>query len=77
MNVFTVGVRADQHLTALEVSSKSVRCFVRRARVNVYTFRKALHHVVKHYTAILVMQQLRTQKLVERCFRLAADAADE
>jgi len=50
---------------------------VRCARINVRTFREALHHVIKHHAAVLVVQQLRTQELVERRFRLAADAADE
>ena len=77
MNVFAVNVRADQNFTAVEVSSKSVRCFVRCARINVRTFREALHHVVEHHAAVFVVQQLRTQKLVERRFRLAANAADE
>ena len=77
MNVFAVNVRADQNLTAVEVSSKSVRCFVCRARVDACALRETLHHVVEHHTAVFVVQQLRTQKLVERRFWLTADAADE
>ena len=77
VDVFAVGVGADQHLAALEISGKSPRCFVRCARVNVRAFWEALHHMVEHHTTVLVMQELRTQKLVERCFRLAADAADK
>ena len=77
VNVFAVDVGADQNLTAVEVSGKSARCFVRRARVDVRTFREALHHVIKHHAAVLVVQQLCTQKLIERCFRLTADAADK
>ena len=77
MNVFTVGMRTDQHLAALEISGKLPCCFVRCARINVRTFREALHHVVEHHAAVFVVQQLRTQKLVERCFRLTANAADE
>ena len=38
---------------------------------------EALHHVVEHHAAVFVVQQLRTQKFVERRFRLAADSADE
>lgn len=75
--MFAVSVRADQNFTALEVSGKSARCFVCRAWVDVRTFREALHHVIKHHAAILVVQQFCTQEFVERCFRLAADAADE
>ena len=77
MNVFTVGMRTDQHLAALEISGKSARCFVCRAWVDVRTFREALHHVIKHHAAVLVVQQLRTQELVERSFRLTANTADE
>ena len=60
VNVFTVNVGADQHLTALEVSSQSACCFVRRARVNVRTLRETLHHVVEHHAAVFVVQQLCT-----------------
>jgi len=77
VDVFTVGVRADQYLTALEISGKLSCCFVRCARVDACALREALHHVVEHHTAVLVVQQLRTQKFVERGFRLAANAADE
>ena len=77
MNVFAVNVRADQNFTALEISDKLSCCFVHCARINVRTFREALHHVIEHHAAVLVVQQLRTQELVERRFRLAADAADE
>ena len=77
VNVFAVNVRADQNFTAVEVSSKSVRCFVRCARINVRTFRETLHHVVEHHAAVFVVQQLCTQEFVERRFRLAADSTDE
>lgn len=77
VNVFTVNVGADQHLATFKISCQPPSCFVRRARVNVRTLRETLHHVVKHHAAVFVVQQLRTQKLVERRFRLAANAADE
>ena len=77
VNVFAVNVRADQNFTAVEVSSKSVRCFVGCARVDGSAFRETLHHVVEHHAAVFLVQQLRTQKLIERCFRLTANAADE
>ena len=60
VDVFTVGVRADQNFTALKISSKSACCFVRGARVDVRAFQKALHHVVEHHAAIFVVQQLCT-----------------
>ena len=77
MNVFPVNVRTDQYLTALEVFCQPPCGFVRRARVNVCALREALHHVIEHHAAVLVVQQLCTQKLIERCFRLTANAADE
>ena len=77
VDVFTVNVGADQHLATFKISCQPPSCFVRRARVNVRTFREALHHVVKHHAAILAVQQLRTEEFIERGFRLAANAADE
>ena len=77
VDMLAVDVRADQHLAALEVSGKLPRRFMGRARVDVCTFWKTLYHVVKHHAAVFMVQQLRTQKFVERRFRLTADAADE
>ena len=77
MNVFAVNVGADQHLAALEISGEPACRLMRCARVDISALRKALHHVVEHHAAIFVVQQLRTQKLVERRFWLTADAADE
>ena len=77
VDVLPVYMGADQHLAALKISGEPARCFVRRARVDVSAFRKTLHHVVEHHASVFVVQQLRTQKFVERRFRLTADAADE
>ncbi len=77
VNVFTVGVRADQHFAALEISGKSASRLVCCARVDGSALREALHHVVKHHTAFLMVQQLRTQEFVEGGFRLAANAANK
>ena len=77
VDVFPVDMRADQHLATLKISRQLTSCLVRCARVNVRTLRETLHHVVEHHAAVFVVQQLRTQKLVERRFRLTADAADE
>jgi len=77
VDVFTVGVRADQHLAALEISGKLPCCFVRCAKINVRTFREALHHVIKHHATVFVVQQLRTEEFIEHGFQLAANAADE
>ena len=77
VDMLAVDVRADQHLAALEVSGKLPRRFMGRARVDVCTFWKTLYHVVKHHAAVFMVQQLRTQKLVERRFWLTADSTDE
>ena len=77
VDVFAVGVGADEDFTALEIPGKLPRRFVRRARVNVRAFREALHHVVELDAAVLVVQELGAEKLVERRFRLAADSTDE
>ena len=77
VDVFAVGVGANEDFAALKVSGKQPRRFVRCARVNVRTAWEALHHVVELDAAVLVVQKLRTQELIERRFRLAADAADE
>ena len=77
VDMLPVNVCTHQHLAALEISGKSACCFVRCARINVRTFRETLHHVVELDATVLVVQQLRTQKFVERRFRLTADSADE
>ena len=77
VDVFTVGVRADQHLAALKISRQLTSCLVCCARIDIRALREALHHVIEHHAAVLVVQQLRTQEFVERCFRLTANAADE
>ena len=60
VNVFAVNVRADQNLAALKISRQLTSCLMCCARVNVCAFREALHHVIKHHTAILAVQQLCT-----------------
>ena len=77
VNVFAVGVGADEDFAALEIPGKLPRRFVGCARVNVRAAWEALHHVVELDATVLVVQQLRTQKFVERRFRLTADSADE
>ena len=77
VDVFAVGVGANEDFAALKVSGKQPRRFVRCAWVNVRAFRKALHHVVKHHAAVFVVQQLRTQELIECRFRLTVNTADE
>ena len=77
VDVLPVYMGADQHLAAVEVFCQPPRGFVGLPRIDSRAFWKALHHVVEHHAAVFVVQQLRTQKLVERRFWLTADAADE
>ena len=77
MDVFAVGVGADENFAARKISGKLPRRFVGCAWVNVRAAWEALHHVVELDATVLVVQQLRTQKFVERRFRLTADSADE
>ena len=60
VDVFAVGVGADEDFTALEIPGKLPRCFVCCARVDVCTFWKTLYHVVEHHAAVFVVQQLCT-----------------
>ena len=77
LDVFAVGVGADENFAARKISGKLPRRFVGCAWVNVRAAWEALHHVVELDATVLVVQQLRTQKFVERRFRLTADSADE
>ena len=77
VDMLAVGVGADQNFATPEVSGESPRCLVCCARVDGSAFREALHHVIEHHAAVLVVQQLCTQEFVERRFRLATDPADE
>lgn len=62
MDVLPVYMGANQHLAAVEVFRQPPRGFVGLPRVNHFTFGKALHHVVEHHPAVLVVEQLRVQK---------------
>ena len=75
--MLSVNMGTHQNFTTLEVSCQLPRRLMRCARVDGSTFRETLHHVIEHHAAVLVVQQLRTQKFVERRFRLTANTADE
>ena len=75
--MLSVNVGADQHLTAVEVFRQPPCGFMGLPGIDGFALRKALHHVVELDAAAFVVQQFRTEKFVERRFRLTADAADE
>lgn len=77
MDVLPVYVGADQHLAAVKVFCQPPRGFVSLPGIDRRAFRKALHHVVEHHAAVLVVEQLRVQEIVVDALHLAVDAADE
>ena len=77
VDVVTIGVRADQHLSSLEIFRQFQRCSVSGDRIDVLTFGEALHHVKEHHTAILVVEQFGTQKIIVGTFRPTVNAADQ
>ena len=58
VDVLAVYVGADQHLTAVEVFCQPPRGFVGLPWVDRRAFGKALHHVVEHHAAVLVVEHL-------------------
>ena len=77
VDVFPVYMGADQHLAAVEVFRQPPCGFVGLPGIDRRAFWKALHHVVEHHTAVLVVEELRVQEIVVDALRLAVDAADE
>lgn len=77
VDVFSVYVGADQHLTAVEVFRQPPRGFVSLPGIDRRAFGETLHHVVEHHAAVLVVEQLGVQEIVVDALRLTVDAADE
>ena len=77
VDVLAVYMGADQHLAAVKVFCQPPRGFVSLPGIDRRAFWKALHHVVEHHTAVLVVEELRVQEIVVDALRLAVDAADE
>ena len=77
MDVFPVCVGTDQDFIALIVLSQlQCRC-MSGDRVDRFTFREALHHVVEQYAIRFVMQPLGGHEVRVDRFRLAVDACDQ
>ena len=68
---------ADQHLTAGEVVRQPTRGFVCLPWIDLFPSWEALHHVVEHHAAVLVVEQLRVEEVVVDALHLTVDAADE
>ena len=77
VDMLPVNVGADQHLTALEVFRQPPRGFVGLLGIDCYTFGKALHHVVEHRAAVLVVEQFCVDEIIVGALGLAVDTADE
>lgn len=77
MDVFPVCVGADQNFIPLIVLSQlQCRC-MSGDRVDRFTFREALHHVVEQYAIRFVMQPLGGHEVCVDRFRLAVDSCDQ
>ena len=64
VDVLPVYMGADQHLAAVEVFRQPPRGFVGLSGIDLCTLRKALHHVVEHHAAVLVVEQLGVQEII-------------
>ena len=73
MDMLSVYMGADQHLAAVKVFCQPPRGFVSLPGIDRRAFRKALHHVIEHRAAVLVVEQLRVQKIIVDALRLAVD----
>lgn len=56
VDVFPVDVGADQHLAALEIFRQPPGGFVSLPWIDCLAFWKALHHVIEHHAAVLVVE---------------------
>ena len=77
VDVLPIYVGADQHLAAVKVFCQPPRGFMGLPWIDSRAFWKALHHVVEHHTAVLVVEEFGVQEIVVDALRLAVDAADE
>lgn len=77
VNVLPVYMGADQHLAAVKVFCQPPRGFMSLPGIGRRALWETLHHVIEHHAAVLVVEQLRVQKIVVDALRLAVDAADE
>mgnify|MGYP006957219438 CR=1 FL=1 len=77
VDVLPVYMGADQHLAAVEVFRQPPRGFVGLLWIDRRAFWEALHHVIEHHAAVLVVEEFRVQEIVVDALHLAIDAADE
>ena len=71
VDVLPVNMGADQHLAAVEVFGQPPCGFVGLPWIDHRALREALHHVVEHHAAVLVVEQLRVQEVIVDALGLA------
>ena len=62
VDVLPVYMGADQHLAAVEVFRQPPRGFVSLPWIDRRAFWEALHHVIEHHAAVLVVEKFRVQE---------------
>lgn len=77
MDVFPVGVGADQDFAALEILRQLQRGGVGGGGIDRFSCRKGLDHVVEHPAAVLVVEELGSEEIIIDALRTAVDAADQ
>ena len=77
VDVVTVYMGTDQHLTAGEVFRQPMCGFVCLSWIDLFPTWEALHHVVEHHAAVFVVEQLRVEEVVVDALHLTVDAANE
>ena len=77
VDMLPVYMGADQHLAAVKVFRQPPRGFVSLPGIDRRAFWEALHHVIEHHAAILVIEQLCIDEIIVDALRLTVDAADE
>lgn len=77
VDMVTIYMGADQHLTAREVFRQPPCGFVCLPWIDLFPSWEALYHVVEHHAAVFVVEQLRVEEVVVDTLHLTVDAADE
>lgn len=77
VDVVTVYMGTDQHLTAGEVFRQPLCGFVCLPRIDLFSSWEALYHVVEHHTTVFVVEELCVEEVVVDALCLTVDAADE
>ena len=77
VNMITVGVGTDQHLTILKELRQPSRGEVCLRWVDLFSLWEALHQMIEPSAVILMVQQLGAEKIVVGTLRLTVDAADQ